>query len=124
MATAPRAEHWPKRDERHAAYLSVIPLTDPAVFIAHCTANDFFSQTQSSDRHTSCPATTSFPSGHAPARLRYEPRSRCWCCRAGGAGCGGSSRTGRGGPETVLLAVHCPSDVIAGLAEAAPGRQR
>jgi len=79
VATDPRPEHWPKRDERHAAYLAVIPLTDPAVFIAHCTANDFFSQTQSSDRHTSCPATTSFPSGHAPARLRYEPPSRCWC---------------------------------------------
>ncbi len=63
MATDPRVEHWPKRDERHAAYLAIIPLTDSAVFIAHWW------------------------------QLPYRS----------------------GGPETVLLAVHCPSDVIAGL---------
>ena len=67
MATDPRPEHWPKRDERHAAYLAVIPLTDPAVFIAHCTANDFFSQMQSSDRHTAL---------HARDMLRHLEEQR------------------------------------------------
>ncbi len=40
MATDPRAVHWPKRDVRHASYLAVTPLTNPAVLISHCTAND------------------------------------------------------------------------------------
>ncbi len=40
MVTDPRAVHWPKRDVSQASCLAVTPLTNPAVLISHCTAND------------------------------------------------------------------------------------
>jgi hypothetical protein len=48
---APSDPSAPSRPVQHGVYLAVIPLTMPPVFIAHCTANDFVSQTHSTDEH-------------------------------------------------------------------------
>ncbi len=67
MDTDPRAEHWPNREVRHASYLAVMPLTDPAILIAHYASNNFVSQTKSTDKHTAL---------HAQDMLRHLAEHR------------------------------------------------